>query len=201
MKMKRIVANSLVLCVLAGLWACDVTDRYLDMEETFYSLCIRFEDVDGNNLGDSIPDSYREPVGETIENARYAKIDTKTKRFDFKYGRCDGNPNPGYANYGLYMERSDNGEWLVYNNYETWMGKYSKDTVLYEMRFPALFGDDDVHRMVSYWTVPTEEFENKHYAICNRIELDGRELQVIQKNNLMGIKKAITNRITITGGR
>lgn len=199
--MKRIALISLVLFVMGILCSCDKPmDPYLDTEETFYSLCLRFEDADGHNLGDSIPVNYNEPIALPIENSNYLTIERKTKKFDFRYGRCDGNPNPELDNYGLYMERSEDGEWQIYNNYLTSMGKYSRDTLLYELKFPALFGDDDVHRMVSYWTVPKEKFQNKHYAICNYIELDGRELQVTQKGNLMGVKSsiAITNRVMIT---
>jgi hypothetical protein len=199
--MKRIVVNSLVLLVMGVLCSCEVpTDPYLDTEETFYSLCLRFEDADGHNLGDSLPVTYKEPVDQPLENAKYAKIETKTKKFDFGYIRCDGDPDPEFANYGLYMKRFDDGEWYVYNDYRTWMSKYSRDTLKYELKFPALFGDDDVHRMVSYWTVPKEKFQNKHYAICHYIELDGRELHVIQQGDLMDVKTpiAITNRVTIT---
>ncbi len=199
--MKRIALISLVLFVMSGLWSCDVPpDPYLDTEETFYSLCLRFEDADGHNLGDSLPVTYSEPVGQPLEKASYAKIDTKTKKFDFKYARCDGNPNPKLFNYGWYMKRLEDDEWHIFNDFRTTMSKYSRDTLRYELKFPDLFGDEEVHRMVSYWTVPTSKFQNKHYAICNYIELDGRELYVTQEENLMDVKTpiAITNRVTIT---
>ncbi len=118
--MKRIALISLVLFVMSGLWSCDVPpDPYLDTEETFYSLCLRFEDADGHNLGDSLPVTYKEPVDQPLENAKYAKIDTKTKKFDFKYARCDGDPNPKLFNYGWYMKRLEDDEWYVFNEYRT----------------------------------------------------------------------------------
>lgn len=199
--MKKITTTFfLVLCILVGLGACTKTDPYLEMEETFYSLCIKFEDKFGNSLVDSIP-IFQSPWGSnplTVKDGKEVLVDVTTRRFGFKYGRCDGNPDPQLYSERLYIDGSNGGEWLLYNNYETWMGKFQRDTVIYELRFPAIFGDDDVHKMISYWTVPSKKFENKHYAVCNYIELDGHKLQIIQKNNLRGIKEALTNQITIS---
>ncbi|GHV39931.1 hypothetical protein FACS1894179_05640 [Bacteroidia bacterium] len=42
----------------------------------------------------------------------------------------------------------------------------------YRIRFPALFGNDLTHEIVSYWDVPPIT----KYATCFRIEFDGKEI-------------------------
>lgn len=202
-KMNKRLTHALMVGMLTlMLFSCDGCndDPWLESEDTYYSLCLRFEDAEGNSFMDSIP-IIQTPLGASREGFfKEIQVDENTNKFEFRSARCNGNPNPKLYTCKLYLDRTDGDEWRLYNNDVMSTGPYCRDTLIYELKFPALFGDDDAHRMVAYWTVPTNKFQNKHYAVCNYIELDGRELQVTQKENLMGIKSAIaiTNRVTIT---
>lgn len=46
----------------------------------------------------------------------------------------------------------------------------------YKIWFPALFGDDLIHEVVSYWDVPPSTKKSDRYATCFRIEFEGKEI-------------------------
>jgi len=197
------LTNAFVSGVLAlMLFSCDgcsKEDPYLNWEATCYSLSMKFEDADGKSFMDSIPITQNASDAPIEGVYREVLVDKNTNKFDLKSGRCNGNPTPELYAVRSYLDSSVGNECRLYYNDMISIGKYCRDTLIYELKFPALFGDDDVHRMVAYWTVPSDKLDNKHYAICNYIELDGQELQVVQKTHLMGMKSslAITNHITI----
>lgn len=200
---KRLADVLTVALQTVMLFSCDggcKEDPYEKWEATSYSLSIKFENAEGKSLMDSIPTSNGDVLVAPIEGIyREIFVANPTKKFELKSGRCNGNPQPKLDVIRSYLDSSIGGEWRLYYNDMMTTGKYSRDTLFYELKFPALFRDNDVHRMVAYWTTPSKTLDNKHYAFCNYIELDGQELQVVTKAHLYGIKSAlaITNQITI----
>ena len=89
-------------------------------------------------------------------------------------------------------------EWLLQN--ESFYSDYKEKNQAYtfQIRFPALFGDNEEHELKTYWTIPSEKYYNDHYAICNRAVLDGQELSDIAYiDHPNGVKEEKSNRITI----
>ncbi|MDH6342217.1 hypothetical protein M2480_002089 [Parabacteroides sp. PFB2-12] len=53
-------------------------------------------------------------------------------------------------------------------------------TLTYKLKYPGLFGDEEVHEIVSYWEIPKKKQEPAcSYAICKRIEFEGKEISSI----------------------
>jgi len=53
------------------------------------------------------------------------------------------------------------------------------DKIIYQLRFPVLFGDDKVHDIVTWWKEPEGQVNYlSKYLLCYRIELDGKEITV-----------------------
>ena len=187
---------ALMACVMMGLNSCGKDEDVIyGPESAKYEVSFSFKDAEGRNLVKDLPLTEWYPKDLPVEQAYqgYLADDSYTVYII----PMDVTPPQLYKR-KLYMTTADNGEWLLQN--ESFFSGYEEKNQAYtfQIRFPALFGDNGEHELKTYWTIPSEKYNNDHYAICNRAVLDGQELSdVVYIDHPNGVKEEKSNKITI----
>lgn len=197
--MKKSVIWSLMACVMVGLnscgWLSPDEDVVYGPENAKYEVSFCFKDAEGRNLVRELPLTEWYPKDLPVEQAYQGYLADDS--YTVYLSPMDVTPPKLYRG-KLYMTTADNGEWLL--QYESFFSGYEEKNQAYtfQIRFPALFGDNGVHEMKTYWTIPSEKYCNSHYAVCNRAVLDGQELpDVACIAHPSGGKEEKSNKITI----
>ena len=197
--LKKTVYLSLMACVVMGLNSCNWLSPDEDViygpESAKYEVTFSFQDAEGRNLVRDLPLTDWYPKDLPVEQASQGYLAEGS--YTVYLSPMDVIPPKLYKG-KLYMTTSDNGEWLLQN--ESFYSGYEEKNQGYTflMRFPALFGDNEEHELKTYWTIPSEKYNNNHYAICKRAVLDGQELSdIVYIDHPNGVKEEKSNRITI----
>ena len=195
MQMKKTVLLSL-MTLMMGLNSCDPDeDVVYGPESAKYEVSFSFKDAEGRNLVRDLPLTEWYPKDLPVEQAYQGYLADDS--YTVYISPMDVTPPQLYKN-KLYMTTADNGEWLLQN--ESFFSDYKEKNQAYtfQIRFAALFGDNEEHELKTYWTIPSEKYYNDHYAICNRAVLDGQELSDIAYiDHPNGVKEEKSNKITI----
>jgi len=164
--------KSLTLKVLLFAAMCNLGSCFLmheEPEEVAYFLFLGFTDASGNDLVKDIEmlpanNCYRldvtlsEPC-KSWNNDTYNYPGSDVLRPTFWNKHNDGNYN--YLTSYFYIPADDCPE---------------IKKLTYKLKYPELFGDNEVHEFVSYWTISKNKQISIYYATCERIEFDGKKI-------------------------
>jgi hypothetical protein len=164
MKTKNLL---IYISLLMAFTSCEwIFGGHKEPEFVGYNMSLRFTDTSGNdlskdiNLADSI---YRldiiipEPCNGWDNDIYNTPGSDVVSRPDFSLSR----PDSPYLTSYFYLP-ADECPPMKKLTYKIW--------------FPALFGDDLIHEVVSYWDVPSNKKKAYGYATCFRIEFEGKEI-------------------------
>ena len=196
MKIFKLIGSLLALAVIYT--SCDKKIRGYAVESTYYYyLFLNVQDASGNDLVKDIdlhddihallevnrdlytldvvyPDVYMDPVWRSrhpeticencIPDPMYYRLGYRIK--DFYPGDAI---KDDYAYLVFYPQVSMGNHWdkkIV-----------PADKIIYQLKCPYLFGNDEVHEIVTYWE-PSPQGNWEKQQFCYRIEFDGKEFDI-----------------------
>lgn len=189
--------------ITVGMFSCDVTDSSKSMgpDGTMFALCLHVERDDGQDIyGNLLNMAKWYPANSPKELATFAELSTECCELRITPTSTEAQKVTGYqmSYEGAFcMRRSEGAQWFLHNDFLV-TGVYSNphEILVYELKFPALFGDSTVHHIVSKWIVPNKKVDNVYYALCESIEIDGKALEVKQTDHPV-YKNASASAVTI----
>jgi hypothetical protein len=197
---KVLTLSLFVVSIIIGVSSCDRDgwDKTLGPEGMRFSLYFYVEGIGGKDLCYELLDMAKwSPTNAPKEQAYYAEFCSDDYKMSVKY-LSDEKKVKGYQRayeVQLYMALAKNGKWYLESDCIA-TGIFEYETLTYELRFPALFSDDEVHRLIAKWGAATCKVENTYYPICESIEIDGEKYDVKQIEHPV-YKGGIANVVTI----
>jgi hypothetical protein len=152
-----------------------------DGDPRLYILCLSFVDAEGNDLvyGIELNESDGRRYVAPDQYSLVSSPDVYELGFGPRYGYI---PNR-YPE--LVLIPPHNSPAPPYYSVEIALGCSSVDqkleTITYTLTCPHIFGDDDPHEIVSYWTNSTikHRFYKDNNSQCYQVDIDGREISDI----------------------
>ena len=192
--MKSLKIITLLIVVAATLCNCSVNNKNgpaVNIHDSFYYhlLLLSFQDASGTDL---------------IKGIEFDRLQlyAGTVRSDYTLNAVypDGitNPVPYYTidnNEGILFEDDKDHLSFASTSYKV---RYDSrgieikepfvEKIIYKLRCPYIFGDDETHEIVTWWEAKTEyDYGKLEYALCCRIEFNGKvftEIKYISNNNI-----------------
>ena len=186
-----------------GMFSCDITDsaKSLGPDGTMFALCLHVERDDGQDVYDNLLNVAKwYPANCPKEQVTFAELNNGCYELRIMPTSTEVQEVNGYQRSyedAFCMRRSESAQWFLHNDFLV-TGVYTDphEMLVYELKFPALFGDSTVHHMVSKWIVPNQKVDNVYYALCEYIEIDGKTLEVKQTDHPVH-KNATASVVTI----
>ncbi|MBR0262808.1 MAG: hypothetical protein IJQ60_02880 [Prevotella sp.] len=192
--MKNYMYFCMMVAIVSMLFSCDRAHDY-GPEQAIHNLCISVKNSEGKDLVKDLPLTSWYPDDQSIENAISGKFDENSYKV---YCIPDNAQTPRVYDSQFSMCKSLYGDWLI--RHETFISNWQQTQQEYTFQIlcPSLFGNHETHVLKTYWTIPTEKYQGKHFAICSKAIFDGNEVMNInytdQPNGFNGEK---TNIVTI----
>lgn len=184
----------IMVMMISILFSCDRAHDY-GPERAIHNLCISVKNSQGKDLVKNLPLISWYPDDQSIEDAISGEFDKNTYKV---YCIPDDAQTPRVYDSQLSMCKSWDGDWLIRHEAFISNWKQTQQEYTFQIVCPLLFGDNETHVLKTYWTIPTEKYQDKHFAICNQAIFDGNEVKNIhytdQANGFNGEK---TNIVTI----
>lgn len=190
--MKTFRILGLLVLSAIGLSSCDWLFGHEEPEYDYivYNLALGFRDASGNDLVKGIGLKDWQP-GASMENAQWGSVDDDLYKLDIIVSE----PCHDWSN-DTYDTPSQPGIGSVDVKRPNWnIDHYDKDYYLqnrftlpvnacpeekkltYKLICPYVFGDDEVHELITYWDIPKEKTtSHEYFAQCVRIEFKGYEI-------------------------
>lgn len=194
MYMKNYLYYCMIVTIVSVFYSCDRAHDY-GPERAIHNLCISVKNSHGKDLVKNLPLRNWCPDDQPIENAISGEFD---KNFYKVYCIPDNAQTPRVYDNQLSMYKSWDGDWLI--RHEAFISNWqlTQQEYTFQIVCPSLFGNHETHVLKTYWTIPTERYQGKHFAICTQAIFDGDEVKCInytdQPNGFSGEK---TNIVTI----
>lgn len=133
-----------------------------------YNIAFCFQDALGNNVSEGIGSEELRANEGTIDPDLYS-LDIVPQNY------INGETVPGPDVYpqssSLGTMKHDKLGTCLRNDFSWYEKKNNVRKLTYKLQCPYIFGDEEVHELVTYW-----EFSENIYAKCYRIEFEGQEI-------------------------
>lgn len=137
-------------------------------EINIYMIALCFQDALGNNVSEGIGSEELRANEGTIEPDLYS-LDIVLQNY------INGETVPGPDVYpqssSLGTMKHDKLGTCLRNYFSRFRENNNVRKLIYKLRCPYVFGDEEVHELVTYW-----DLSEKIYAKCYRIEFEGQEI-------------------------
>ncbi|MBO4765171.1 MAG: hypothetical protein J5508_05640 [Bacteroidales bacterium] len=194
----KAIRYSIMLALLAAvLPSCkSVTDIFLPDNPPeyydYYFLQASFKDAQGNDLVATLGEEYYK----SDPNALVYKNEINPEKYSLEIVPGNGNINNNAyftatkfdTNHSWLKTREDgtyigDGTWYMGSNLVA--GAISRrlplqETLTYNVKCPAVFGDDSVHVIVAYWAEDIQRGEWIRFPRCTKATFDGKEITPIR---------------------
>ena len=178
----------LVLLVLIMLSSCN-PPLHTEPEFVFYNLNLNFQDSAGNDLINGI--KFNKSLG-SLENDLYSlDIIVSEKCWNWDNDIYNSPARPGFEpdvhrpTLGL---AENNDYFFLTNQFGLPVNDCPKQTKLtYKIKCAYVFGDEEVHELITYWNIS----KDNPYAKCYRIEFKDNEITPTSLENYNNYYKAI----------
>lgn len=198
--MKTLKFLGLLTLTIISLSSCEKIFEKLfaqgvEPDHTTYWLYIGFQDASGNDLVKGIGLLQGAPSNVPEEQAASGDVKRDLYVFDIilsescwnfdnenYYTATPHRPGiiPAVNRSSLGMERRDNGYYYLTNQFRINVKDCPEEKILrYRLKCPYVFGDEAVHEFVTYWNIPKKKDLWTYYAICNRMEFEGKVITPI----------------------
>lgn len=167
----------------------DNPPEYIDC----YYLQTGFKDAGGNDLVAPLGEEYYK----SDPNATVFKNEINPEKYSLEIVPYSGTISDASSYYTIckfdamhsWLKTNDDGTyigdgtWYLGSNLVN--GSFSRrlsiqETLTYNIKCPAIFKDDSVHVIVSYWTDDAQSGELTHFPRCTKATFDGREIKPIR---------------------
>lgn len=182
---KGSVLLMIIASVVTGMSSCDRDgwEKSIGPVGTCFPIYIYVEGIGGKDLCYDLLDvSKWYPTNAPKEQANGADFSSDVYDMFVKFA-SEENKIKGYQRAyeeQITMELAENGKWFLRSEYLA-TGVFEQETITYEWRFPALFGDNEVHRIIAKWKIKTgKNKDNSYYSTCESFEFDGTKYDVKQ---------------------
>lgn len=147
-------------------------------------LNLSFQDASGNSLAQGLE---RDPVSGGLITDQYVLdilVSERCTNWDNTIYNAPARPGfiPDVNRPRLGMGPLDDGDIYLNSEFAVFVKDCPPQGMLtYKLSCPHVFGDDEIHEIITYWDVPKEPRNSgAYYAKCTRVEFEG---QVIIPNN------------------
>lgn len=186
--MKKLKVFGLFAIVILSFNSCDRLFGNLPPESVGYELALSFQDSSGNDLVKGI-ELEEWPADISMENAQWGTVKSDTYKLDIIVSEACENR---YDEIGFELDnRHILGMYRYdYNYLRISFGLGVSDCpeekmLIYSLKCPYVFGDDDVHELVTYWEIQKSKNENYHIAKCYLINFEGNDITPTLKDGEM----------------
>ena len=174
--MKTLKTLGLLLSVMISFSSCDLIPFAAKESPTLiYKLGFCFQDASGNNLAEGIGLEEWIPSSIAMEDASWGPVTPDL----YTLGVYVFDPCKTAAYSPRLMRKYYKGNWYLTSDVGIGVGDCPEvKKFTYMLKCPYVFGDEDIHEIVTYWNVPKiTKSETLFYAECYRIEFEGKEYE------------------------
>jgi hypothetical protein len=187
--MKTIKTLALLSLLLITVSSCDLPfGGSTTMSFYRYELALNFQNASGDDLVKGI--ELGDVLGGTVRSDLYV-LDI------ILYEPCENWDNdiyntparPGYTpdvhRPTLQVKEGDNGYSYLANEFFVPINGCPEEKILtYKLTCPYLFGDEEIHELVTYWNVPEKREWHGVYAKCYLIEYEGKAITPVRMDEV-----------------
>lgn len=186
--MRKLKSLGLLFLSVICFSSCDWLFGHKDpvFHYTVYNLAIGFRDASGSDLVKGIGLKDRQS-GVSMEDAKWGEVDSDQYRLDimvdipcwnWSNDTYDTPSRPATGPFEVKRPQLD----IYYYDEICYLHNYfelpvedcpDQRKLTYKLKCPYVFGDKEVHELVTYWDIPTEKPVPTTYAKCLRIEFGG----------------------------
>lgn len=179
--MKTLKILSLIALIML-LSSCE-PPSHTEPEFVYYNLYLNFRDRSGNDLVKGIPLSA---FSGSVEDSLYTLdiiVSEPCSNWDNDIYNAPAKPGfePDVNRPRLSLSK--------YNGYSYLRNQFSlpvndcpqQEILTYKIKYPYIFGDDEVHELVTYWEIPKDK--RNPSAKCYRIEFEDNEITPTTMDN------------------
>ncbi|MBP1631432.1 MAG: hypothetical protein H6Q15_2325 [Bacteroidetes bacterium] len=165
--MRKLKISGLLILLAATVTSCDLLfdlfHTQSDLEESVvYNLALSFQDASGKDLVNGIELKDYATVNLNAYNLDIIASEPRESRYDAIVGIKKYNDSCCYLTKNLNVSiREDRPE---------------ERKLTYRLQCPHVFGDNDVHYIVTYWDIPKDKKGLEYYAKCTLIEYGGNKI-------------------------
>ncbi|MDR0962055.1 MAG: hypothetical protein LBM62_05810 [Mediterranea sp.] len=182
--MNKIKTFAILSLLSISVSSCDLIFGGHEPEYYMYKLALNFQNTSGKDLVKGITlDGYsqelpmEDAVSGVVSHDEFTlNINPNPCDFPKKNNTIPDPPKPRYLN----MEMYDDGYRYVMHFVSRSMEYCSGEKILtYELKCPYIFGDKEVHKVVTYWNILKKKYWWGKNAECYLIEFEGKEITPI----------------------
>jgi len=181
--MKTLKTLGLLLSVMMSFSSCEfLFNQNSDVpRQAYYPLGLCFQDASGNSLAKGIGLEHWIPSDAPVEYATRGDVIPDLYTLDILVFEPHNNIEPYVIPNAFHRRLTTNtfwGSWHLTNDFPLSVDKYP-DTkkIIYRLKCPYVFGDEEVREVVTYWTKTTKSGVNFNTE-CYRIEFEGNEYKI-----------------------
>lgn len=191
--MKQLKILGILILMTVSLGSCDLLFDLFDTQPApskyvVYNLALGFQDASGNDLVKGIKlDDYA-----TVNRNSYELYIIASDSCKSWYDGINDKPDPDIDRPRLGMYQY-NGCCYLTNIFRVPINDCPQEEILtYKLKCLDVFGDEEVHEMVTYWDIPKVKGDNDHIAKCFLVKFDGTEITPIPTDKTESAYYAVT---------
>lgn len=166
--MRKLKISGLLILLAATVTSCDLlfdlfhTQSDMEEEGVVYNLTLSFQDASGKDLVNG------------IELKDYATVNLNAYNLDI----VASEPRESKYDAILGIKKYNDGNCYLTNHFSVPIeeDRPEERILTYRLQCPHVFGDNDVHYIVTYWDITKDKKGLDYYAKCTLIEYGGNKI-------------------------